>query len=594
MDETTDTKDPAEARAAGERWTLVLATDELAAGELRVVKPNGHQLCVGRDERGALFCVEGRCPHEGYPLHQGYVAGGTLTCAWHNWKFDPHSGACLLGGEGVRAFAVRERDGRIEIDLAEPPAESTWPRLLESFHEGIGRHDNGRAFRDAVRLLSAGFSPQRLAAEIALHDALHAEYGTGHALAVAADAARVLERYEGPRALIALAPAIDQCGDSNRRLPPRPRPEPISDGGIDELLAAVEAEDAERAEGILRAALAAGAGRAEVERWLALALTRHFLDFGHPLIYLVKARELLARLPGEEAERYAAELYPALLYSIVLGTREDTLPYLAPYARRAAEASPRFAEWERAARSDAAFDAAAFRTAVLDAPNVAGACGALTAALEAGVPATRLAEELVIAAAERLLRFDLAVELDGAVAENWLWATHRFTFAAACRHALGWLDSPERLHWLYQSLAFTHSGRAMDAPPQRRLVVEPERADARGVLEAILARDPHRAVGRCAGLLAAGGALGGLREALEDLCLSDPLVRPIVVSHAIKTTWAGLEESQALHSHPLGARPLLAAVRLLASPVIERRVRSQAEASIRWVAEGIMPRKLTQ
>lgn len=584
----------AEDRAAEAAWTDVLDVGEVGAGELRTAKVEGYQLCVGRDEAGRLFCVDNRCPHEGYPLQQGYVAGGTLTCAWHNWKFDTKSGACVLGGEGVRAFPVRERNGRIEVDLAEPPPESTWPGLLESFHEGIGRHENGRAFRDGVRLLLAGFPPERLAAEIALHDARHAEYGTGHALAVAADVCRVLERYEGPRALVALAPAIDQCGDSNRRLPVRARPEPLADEGAQALLAAVEAEDAARAEVMLRGALAAGVGRAEVERRLALALTRHFLDFGHPLIYLVKARELLARLEAEEAERYAAELYPALLFSIVLGTREDTLPYLAPYARRAEEAAPDFAGWERAARADAPFDAEAFRAAALDAPNVEEACGALAGALAAGVSAERLAEELVVAAAERLLRFDLAVELDDTVAESWLWATHRFTFAAACRHAIGFLRSPERLRFLFQTLAFTHSGRAMDAPAEKRLPIEPQAADARGVLEAILARDPRRAVGRSAGLLAAGTDRRELHVALEELCLSDPLVRPIVVSHAIKTTWAGIEESEALRTHPLGDRPLLAAVRLLASPVIERRVRSQAEASIRWVADGIMPRKLTQ
>ena len=61
----------------------------------------------------AVFVVDGRahafanaCPHEGNPLHEGEILGDTLTCAFHGWKFDLETGACLHGDEPARVFRI--------------------------------------------------------------------------------------------------------------------------------------------------------------------------------------------------------------------------------------------------------------------------------------------------------------------------------------------------------------------------------------------------------------------------------------------------------------------------------------------------------
>jgi nitrite reductase/ring-hydroxylating ferredoxin subunit len=58
-----------------------------------------------------VFLVEGNphafanaCPHEGNPLREGEVLGDALVCAYHGWKFDLASGACLVGEEAARRF----------------------------------------------------------------------------------------------------------------------------------------------------------------------------------------------------------------------------------------------------------------------------------------------------------------------------------------------------------------------------------------------------------------------------------------------------------------------------------------------------------
>lgn len=62
----------------------------------------------------AVFVVDGEahafanaCPHEGNPLHEGDILGDTLTCAYHGWKFDLGTGACLFGDEPARVYRAQ-------------------------------------------------------------------------------------------------------------------------------------------------------------------------------------------------------------------------------------------------------------------------------------------------------------------------------------------------------------------------------------------------------------------------------------------------------------------------------------------------------
>jgi len=55
-----------------------------------------------------VYALQAFCPHLEAPLFQGSVAGRTVTCPWHRWRFDLRSGACLERGEGQPA--AREDD----------------------------------------------------------------------------------------------------------------------------------------------------------------------------------------------------------------------------------------------------------------------------------------------------------------------------------------------------------------------------------------------------------------------------------------------------------------------------------------------------
>jgi 3-phenylpropionate/trans-cinnamate dioxygenase ferredoxin component len=73
--------------------------------------PGGRTLVEVAGTEVAVFFVEGQphafanaCPHQGNPLLEGEILGESLVCAFHGWKFDLATGACLFGDEPARTF----------------------------------------------------------------------------------------------------------------------------------------------------------------------------------------------------------------------------------------------------------------------------------------------------------------------------------------------------------------------------------------------------------------------------------------------------------------------------------------------------------
>jgi hypothetical protein len=266
-------------------------------------------------------------------------------------------------------------------------------------------------------------------------------------------------------------------------------------------------------------------------------------------------------------------------------TREDTLPYLRRWYERWSAVEPRLAELDAGLDPEDRRADLALVDAALDAPPQ-DAHDALVRGLEEGRAAAAIADDLVAAAALRVLRFDVAHDADPDIAEAWLWATHRLTFAVAARTAVERWPDPRRLRFLLQSLAFTRSGRKMDG------AAAPEPREAAGCAAAVVAFDPAAAVAAARREL--DEAPNVLRSDLLRLSLQDRFVEPIHVAHALKTTVAAWESWDRMVGHPHRAAPVLAAVRHLASRRAERTVQTQARRAWAFVAHDVRLRKLTQ
>ena len=78
---------------------------------------NGKELAL-YNVGGKFHAVENFCPHKGAPLADGDLRGHTIECAWHGWRFDLRTGACLNNpSEPVETYEVVVEDGWIKIKV---------------------------------------------------------------------------------------------------------------------------------------------------------------------------------------------------------------------------------------------------------------------------------------------------------------------------------------------------------------------------------------------------------------------------------------------------------------------------------------------
>lgn len=510
---------------------------------------------------GRLFAMENACPHQGYPLSQGTVAGCIVTCPWHNFKFDAQTGACVMGEEAARTHELRVNEGVIEVrrDLSIDTA-AVWASLIE----GMRRVQMSRVARDVCRLLAAGVPATELLAWGAAWDADRCEYGLGHATALASDLVGWLDR---PPAGVSLdehrvqvvTEALDLAARSVMGLAPRSRPEPAMlidvSAAITALRERVEAEDAVGAEAWVRGMVQAGWTRAQIEQALYPLVADHFLDFGHELIYVGKALDLLDAAGPKQAD----SLLGGLVFGITNGTREDLLAtwkaFRTRWAAFVAEEGPARAF---AARSEGARDLDAEAVLVREiGEGTAAACfAAVAAALTLGRWDT-VVNALVMAGAERMLRFDLRHDADPTVEEGWLDVTHRFTSANAARQAVAHWSHPDGARLLLSVAHFVNLAHPLDGPG-----------------EAVSAGSPPA---------------GASFAELQAWVLEDHTARAIFFAHDVKTLVAAEAESVWLND----PAPMLAAARFLKNPLSERPIRRFAHQAVRLVRDGKPPHGLT-
>jgi 5,5'-dehydrodivanillate O-demethylase len=113
-------------------WHPVAAAAELQNEPVKPVKLLGERLALFRSDDGSYGLVQERCPHRGTSLGYGMVRGNTLTCAYHNWKFDKQgqcletpvepAGSRLWERIKIAAYPVQEMAGLVWAYLGPLPA----------------------------------------------------------------------------------------------------------------------------------------------------------------------------------------------------------------------------------------------------------------------------------------------------------------------------------------------------------------------------------------------------------------------------------------------------------------------------------------
>ena len=526
--------------------------DDLAVAAMKMVKVDGHRLCLVRTSEG-VFALDQACPHEGYGLTTGELDGDLITCAWHNWKFRVSDGACVLGEEDVRSHDVDvAADGTLSVTLSRPDPAELRPQLVESLRRGIERNYVGQVSRDIIRLLRADSNPGELIWEAVAYGAPRAEFGWGHSIASLTDCLRMTDDYDGDERALPIVQAIAGVAETERGRPEQPLPDPLAVLPPDPRAAfrrLVETEQLEPAQALLRGAIHGGASGAELRPWFTDVVSDHLLSYGHGAIYAQKAFQLLDRLGWGRADTVLPYLVPTIVY----GTREDKLPYMQLFLRGTAQLDLRVLA-EAAGDPDPHWaDDGRLLTALLGADRTEAALAA-GAAIRGGASLGAVLDVVTVAVSERLLRYDPSGEFDFHDDFGWLDITHGLTYSNAARWHVG--DGPvtpdhvRLVLWTVFLANWTgrHEWHSTVAP---RAEVEPRSDD----------------------LLAYG-------KSLQHEALLDGTTAFIVHAHAVKMSVASTDEAIRLGS----SVPLDATARFMAAPKLERFVAATVTRSIDFLS----------
>ena len=104
--------------ACTEPWTDLCALADVEVGRGHYVETGDRGLAVLRPSDLDVAVLDNRCPHAGGALAGGWISGAQVTCPWHGWAFDIHSGRCPdASAIAVRTYPARIVDDRVEALL---------------------------------------------------------------------------------------------------------------------------------------------------------------------------------------------------------------------------------------------------------------------------------------------------------------------------------------------------------------------------------------------------------------------------------------------------------------------------------------------
>ena len=100
------------------QWHDAIDLDQLPEGGKACVRVNDKPMVAIRVE-GACHVIEDVCPHAGFPLGEGDLAGRVLTCPYHGFTYDVVTGRNVDDPDDVpvKRYPCEVRDGKLRVDI---------------------------------------------------------------------------------------------------------------------------------------------------------------------------------------------------------------------------------------------------------------------------------------------------------------------------------------------------------------------------------------------------------------------------------------------------------------------------------------------
>jgi len=556
-----------------DEFVRVADLEPLQADGRTLVNKDGQAIALFYHE-GEVRAVDNRCPHMGFPLTEGSVDDGILTCHWHHARFELSCGDTFdPWADDLPTYPVDIRDGEVFViprhRRDQPPAEHWRDRLQTGLQENlrlvlaksaIGLTDAGVPYPDAftdglefgTRYRAAGWS-----SGLTIHTAL-------------ANIAPQLTADDRRRALYV---GLDRvAGDASDQPPKFDQPElRTEEVDADRLKSwfreTIEVRDADGAERCLRTAIA-NLDQDAIAEILCTAATDHiYLNTGHTFDFINKAMEALDIAGWEHAETVLPSLVPGLaeadrgeersqwrqpidLASLLFDTYEELPDHVAAGEDQTWSEPDQFLE-----------------TVLGDDPH--DIVDALVAAVRDGATPAELAQVVTYAAAVRIARFGTANEFG-----DWDTVHHTYTYANAVHQAARRTDAWELYRGVFDAALNVYLDRFLNMPPAPIPDGDPDADpdDRLAALEDAFDEEGHvDAAGRAAAdYLAAGGDPDRLVETLGH-----GLLREDAGFHTIQNVEVAVRQRD-LATEPDRARVFfIAAARYLAAHTPTRREAEQ-------------------
>jgi nitrite reductase/ring-hydroxylating ferredoxin subunit len=454
--------------AVNGRLVRAARVDEIDAGGCLVVEVEGQTIALFRHGDG-IYAVDNRCPHMGFPLHQGSVDCGILTCHWHHARFDLASGGTFdPWADDVRSYPVQIADGSILLDMT-PPAQPPAERFSARLAEGLKRNLSLLIAKSVIGLHGAGAPETTALAVGARFGTEYSSAGWTSGLTILTAMGNVLPALaveDRPRALYH---GLRHVAQQTMGRPPAfvldPLPAAMAETRADVLKTwfrdFMEVRHRDAAERILRTAIRAGLPMPAIADMLFAAATDHvYLNGGHSLDFVNKAFELLDQIGWEHAEHVLPSLAPELANA---RRSEESSDWrhpvdLAALLSAAAAELPGLIAKGRTAGGPWTDRTALVETLLRDDP--AASIEALKAALADGASFEELASAVSMAAARRIAQFRTSNEFG-----DWITVLHTFTYANAVEQAMRRAPSIELLRGGFDAAMSVYLDRFLNMPP---------------------------------------------------------------------------------------------------------------------------------
>jgi nitrite reductase/ring-hydroxylating ferredoxin subunit len=509
----------------------VASAAEAREASPQVVTVGGRTVGLFHHE-GSFHAIDNRCPHMGFPLSDGSVEDGVLTCPWHHARFELSCGDTFDPfADDVTTFPVEVREGEVYVDPhpeRETEPATHWQERLE---HGLRESLTLVIDKAVIGLDDAGVDP---AVPLRIGTTFGVEYrrdGWGSGLTTLATMANLLPDLRPPDRRRALAVGLGSVADDCAGEPPFFVQDPLSTERVSaERLTewfrdTIEVRDADGAERVVRAAVRAPLDRSDLATMFVAAATDHrYLDSGHRLDFVNKAFELLDRIGWEHADAVLPSLVPELAAA---ERSEERSSWRQPIdvAALVEDASDDLADLLARGEGDAWTEPDDFVERLLgDDPH--DIVDALTDAVAAGATGAQLASAVADAAARRVAQFGTANEF-----RDWNTVHHTYTYANAVCGLAGRTGAPALYRAVLDGAVSVYLDRFLNTPPIPLPDPDPDPdggADPDARLDDLLETfevEADETVGRAgrhtAEYLASGGDPDRLRRALGEVLLRE-------------------------------------------------------------------------